>query len=341
MKPISVCIVQDRSTGYPGPLNESLRGQALEERAEAYRAAVLKPQLELASRVIEAGTDLLLFREDCNGAGEAALHRVDRPDLLEHLAEEIPSGMTSACLAGLARAGGCHVCGCFIEKENGRFFNTAVLFAPSGELAGKYRKTHLPPVERLQVTPGDHLPVFDTDLGRVGMLICYDMMTPEAARVLALQGADMILWPSLGYGWWEEAGHFTIRSRAHDNQVFILAALRSLSCVVTPSGNFAAQAGLEPLEAITAVIKPGADPLQDELHHNTFLTNTPSLRERHLFERRPDLYGTITELKPPLVHRYPHTHMHDLERDPLGASLNYMANLNRLHWETIPDKTES
>lgn len=335
MNPITVTIIQDNETVHPVPLDESLAGSQLMRQSERYREAVLAPQVEAARSAVQQGTDLLCFREDCNGAG-AYLHRLDRPDLLASLAEPIPGGLTSACLAELARVGKCYTAGCFLEVLGGLFYNTAVLLSPRGELVGKYQKTHLPPVERLQLTAGNNFPVFETDIGRVGMLICYDMMTPEAARCLALNNADLLYWPSLGYGWWDEAGDFTIRSRAHDNQVYILGALRTDSCIVDPYGNFIAQAGKARQAALRASIYPGEDPVQDIDHHNAFLTQTPSLRERHLFERRPELYDTLTEPHPPLTQRYPHTHMHDLERDPLAACERYHNNLDRLHWVTRP-----
>ena len=285
-------------------------------------------------------TGLLVFREDCNGAAGLAAHRLDRTDLLEIAAETIP-GPTSECLAEIARAGSCYVVGCLLEKLNGQVFNTALLLDPSGKEVGKYHKVQLPPVERLMITPGNDLPVFDTELGRIGMLICYDMMTPEIFRCLALKGADVICWPSLGYGWWDEAGDFTVQSRAHDNQVYLLGALPYHSCIVDPYGDFVARAGRQETALLSAEIEPGTDPLQDLLNHNTYLTQTPSLRERHLFERRPEVYGALTDPTPDLTARYPYTHMHDLERDRKAAFKHYRAAWGRLHWQTRKDKLTS
>jgi predicted amidohydrolase len=337
--PITVSVLQDYYTARPEPIDESLPPPALKKAGEAYKQASLAPQLGLARQAIERGSALVVLREDCNGAGNLALARYDRPDLLAALAEPIPGGPTGDCLSALAREGGCYLLGCYMESEGERIYNTAALFAPTGAVVAKYRKTHLPPVERLLLTPGDALPVFDTEIGCIGMLICYDMMTPEVMRCLALQGADLVCWPSLGYGWWDEAGDFTIASRAHDNQVYLLGALPTHSCIVDPYGDVLASAGLEPLAVLTAQITPGADPLQDELHHNTYLTQTPSLRERHLFERRPELYGAITDPNPPLQSRYPETNMRKLEQDKPGAFARYRAAWGRLHWQTRRDRS--
>ncbi len=336
--PITVSVLQDRYTAHPEPVDESLPPSALRKAGEQFKQACLAPQLGLARQAIERGSALIVMREDCNGAGNLALARYDRPDLLAELAEPITGGPTSDCLSGLAREGGCYVLGCFLEADGGRFYNTAALFSPTGKVAAKYRKTHLPPVERLLLTPGDSLPVFDSEIGRIGLLICYDMMTPEVMRCLALQGADLVCWPSLGYGWWDEAGDFTICSRAHDNQVILLGALPTHSCIVDAYGDVLASAGLEPQAVLTAQVTPGIDPVQDELHHNTFLTQTPSLRERHLFERRPELYGAITDPTPPLQSRYPDTNMRELEREKPKAFTRYRAAWGRLHWQTRKDR---
>jgi len=337
---VRVSVTQEHPTAFPTHPDETAEPETLRKTCESFKEAFMTPQMALAKEALAAGTDLLVFREDCNGAGWLAVDRFDRPDLFAMVAETIP-GRTTDCLGGLARSGSCYVIGCLFEAENGKIYNTAVIIDPHGKPVGKYRKTHLPPVERLMVTPGNDLPVFQTEIGQLGMLICYDMMSPEVARCLALQGADILVWPSAGYGWWDEAGDFTVRSRAHDNQVYIVGALPNFSCVVDPYGDFLASAGRSEACLVRADITPGTDPLQDELHHNTYLTRTPSLRERHLFERRPELYQTIVNGQPDLMARYPQTHMHDLENDRAGSFLRYRKALDQLHWQTRKDRRTS
>jgi predicted amidohydrolase len=334
---ITVSVIQDHYTAHPKPLDETLPTASLRRECARFLEESLAPQIDLARQAIRAGTDLIVFREDCNGAGNLGQPRLDRPDLLALMSEPIPGGPTSDRLTGLAREGSCFVLGCFMEKDENHLYNTAVLFDPNGRVVGKYRKTHLPPIEKLLVTAGNNLPVVQTEIGRIGMLICYDMMTPEVMRCLALKGADMILWPSLGYGWWQESGDFTVRSRAHDNQVYLLGALPTNSCIVNPYGDLVVSARDERLAILRAEIEPGRDPLQDPYHHNTYMTQTPSLRERHLFERQPHLYGLLVEPEPELMQRYPDTHMHDLARDKVSAFEHYRQGLNRLHWKTRPE----
>ncbi len=337
--PVRASVIQVQPSAPPRP-DESARPEFLRRQIEEFKEAFLSPQMALAQEALRAGTDLLVLREDCNGAGWLGIDRYERPDLLEMAAEPIP-GRTTERLGELARSGNCYVSGCFFELDNGKIFNTAVLLDPHGQVVGRYRKTHLPPVEKLLTTPGDELPVFATEIGNVGMLICYDMMTPEVVRCLALKGADVLLWPSLGYGWWVESGDFTVQSRAHDNQVYILGALPQYSCIVDPYGDFLATGGQAESCLLRAEIAPGVDPLQDELHHNTYMTDTPSLRERHLFERRPELYAAIVEPQPPLVKRYPDTHMHDLENDREASYLRYREAYPKLHWQTRKDRYTS
>ena len=338
--PVRVTVIQDHLTAHPVHPDESAGPETWRQQCEEYKEAFMAPQMALAQEALEAGTDLLVFREDCNGAGGITVDRLDRPELFALAAEPIP-GRTTERLSSLARAGSCYVAACLFELESGKIYNTAFLIDPHGQPVGKYRKTHLPPVERLMVTPGDDLPVFPTEIGNFGMLICYDMMSPEVTRCLALKGADILIWPSAGYGWWDEAGDFTVRSRAHDNQVYIVGALPFFSCIVDPYGDFLATGGQAEASLVRATIAPRTDPLQDELNHNTYLTETPSLRERHVFERRPELYQTIIDPQPELMRRYPHTHMKDMENNRMGTFRRYRKALKRLHWQTRKDRHTS
>ena len=167
----------------------------------------------------------------------------------EELSEPIP-GPTSLNLAEAARSAGSYVAASLLEREGGAIYNTGILLDRSGGLVGKYRKTHLPPNEGFLwgVTPGDEYPVFETDFGRVGYMICYDGHYPEVSRMLALAGAEVLLLSNNGDG--REGGSLWepfIRTRALDNQVHILAAVNSgRSCVVSPRGEVLAMSDRSP-----------------------------------------------------------------------------------------------
>ncbi len=108
-----------------------------------------------------------------------------------------PDGPEIAAL--IAMAGDTVVCAGYTEAgAHGRRYASAVCVDGSGVL-GHHRKVHLPPGERFAYTAGDRFAAFDTPVGRIGMLVCYDKLFPEASRALALDGADIIAsmaaWP--------------------------------------------------------------------------------------------------------------------------------------------------
>lgn len=120
-------------------------------------------------------------------------------------AEAIP-GPTSDELGALARELGIVIVASLFERRApGLYHNTAVVLERDGSLAGKYRKMHIPDdpgyYEKFYFTPGDlgFTPI-DTSVGRLGVLVCWDQWYPEAARLMALAGADMLLYPT-AIGW--------------------------------------------------------------------------------------------------------------------------------------------
>jgi len=119
-------------------------------------------------------------------------------EMAERLAERIP-GPSTERLREIAASADTYLVAGLIERDadSGRLYNSAVLVGPGG-VAGTYRKLHLAAEDRPWATPGNLcLPTFDIPAGRVGMLIGYDALFPEAARSLALDGADIIACPSL------------------------------------------------------------------------------------------------------------------------------------------------
>ena len=103
-----------------------------------------------------------------------------------------------------------------VEQEGDAFYNTSYLFGRSGEVVGKYRKTHLPVTELEEgLTSGKGYPVFDLDFGRVGLLVCYDQFFPRTAEALAMAGAELICISSIG-----DMSHCSF-SRAMENGVYV------------------------------------------------------------------------------------------------------------------------
>jgi N-carbamoylputrescine amidase len=122
------------------------------------------------------------------------------------LAEAIPAGPTTRALAALAAELGVVIVGSVFERRaSGLYHNTAVVLERDGALAGIYRKMHIPDdpgyYEKFYFTPGDlgFTPI-DTSVGRLGVLVCWDQWYPEAARLMALAGAEILLYPT-AIGW--------------------------------------------------------------------------------------------------------------------------------------------
>jgi predicted amidohydrolase len=178
-----------------------------------------------------------------------------------------------------------------VEHAAGKFYSTVYCIAPEG-LAGKYRVTHLWDRERDWATAGDDLPVFRTPFGNIGVMVGYEGMIPEVARMLTLRGADLIVWPT---SWRSEAEfRYVAHERTMENRVLLIAANRQDSAVHGPS----------------LLIQPAGYPqntLASELAYGRrgfvtrFLPLASSRIKREtnntdlLLHRRPQLYGLITQ----------------------------------------------
>jgi predicted amidohydrolase len=140
-----------------------------------------------------------------------------------------PNGPTVATFAEVARRLGIHLAwGTYLRGDaRGVVYNSAVLAGPAGTVLGTYRKTH-PFCTELRsrggwVTPGDDVCVVSTELGRIGLMVCFDGDFPELSRIMALQGAEVLVRPSAllrSADIWE----LTNRARAYDNHVFVVGA---------------------------------------------------------------------------------------------------------------------
>lgn len=137
---------------------------------------------------------------------------------LESVAEPVP-GPSTAYFGGLARTHRLHVVLGLLERDRHLIYNTAVLLGPDGQLIGKYRKVCLPHSEvEKGIAPGHEYPVFDTSIGKIGMMICYDGFFPEVARELSNRGAEVIAWPVWG------CDPLLARARACENHVYLVSS---------------------------------------------------------------------------------------------------------------------
>jgi predicted amidohydrolase len=262
--------------------------------------------LEIAGK---RGSDIACTTEDIKGL-YPCLFNFDRPDLLMGALEKIP-GKLSDRFAAIAKKYSMYIIACFYENDNGNIYNTATLFDRKGQIVGKYHKAQLPAPETWWLTPGNDLPVFETDFGNIAIQICYDMVFPEIVQTYALKGADIIFTPTAGYGWTEDLGASTAKVRAADNNVWI-AIVKSAclhgagrSSITNPLGQIISDAGYELNTVLTAYASPKENWVQPDFGAGTFITGVADMRARLNLERRPELYKTIVDKNPPILKRYP------------------------------------
>ncbi|HLW67253.1 MAG TPA: carbon-nitrogen hydrolase family protein [Gemmataceae bacterium] len=137
---------------------------------------------------------------------------------VNELAEPIP-GPSTECFAALAKANHLHIVVSLYEKDGPVVYNTAILLDPDGKLVGKYRKVCLPHREiEWGVAPGKDYPVFETKIGKIGMMVCYDGFFPEVARELTNRGAEIIAWPVAG------CNPLLAQARACENHVYVVSS---------------------------------------------------------------------------------------------------------------------
>ena len=169
------------------------------------RAAQFGEQVAAAER-----PDVMVFGEMLNVIGA--------PGTYDAKAETVPGPSTDR-MASLARAHNVNVVFGMLERVPPFLYNTAVFIDRSGNIAGKYRKVQLPLSEvSVGITPGDRVPVFDADFGRVALLICQDTAFPEPAREAAIQGAEVLLVPIWG------GKQSVVRARAIEQSMYIVAS---------------------------------------------------------------------------------------------------------------------
>lgn len=143
------------------------------------------------------GAELIILQELHNSLYFCQVENVNNFDL----AEPIP-GPSTELFGSLAKELGVVIVTSLFEKRAaGLYHNTAVVIERDGTIAGKYRKMHIPDdpayYEKFYFTPGDlGFHPIDTSVGRLGVLVCWDQWYPEAARLMALQGAEMLIYPT-------------------------------------------------------------------------------------------------------------------------------------------------
>lgn len=280
----SVCFKNPVLTEVPAPTARKVRvvTTKVTERHDTTVAANLEFMADVLDCAGRERPDVILLTETFLSRGV--------PGKPHEVAQPIP-GPATEVLAAKARQYKSYIIMGLLESDGGRTYNTAVLIDREGRLAGKYRKTHLPLAEVEDgITPGSDYPVFDTDFGRIGILICWDFVFPETARILRLKGAEILFLPIAGDPAPRHWDTIT-RARAIDNGMFLVTSISQAvgSRIVDPDGDVLA-------ESTEGLATADLDLARES--RVWWLSVGPADGEaKSLFiqERRPDTYGALSQ----------------------------------------------
>jgi predicted amidohydrolase len=179
-----------RSEGNRRPGREIwIASLTLEGIQSSSREETLKKVLERMDQVAGARPDLICLPEVFPGRYHPRPAAAQQAEALD--------GPTITAIAAFARQKRCYIVAPITLKRRGKLFNTAVLVGRDGKVAGTYDKIH--PTEgevAAGITPGKEAPVFDTDFGRLGIQICFDIGWPDGWQALRDRGAELVVWPS-------------------------------------------------------------------------------------------------------------------------------------------------
>ncbi len=204
---------------------------AINERPtkSASAAASVEKFLQTTESKIQGKTDIIVLPEGITVVGTGKSYA--------EVAETVP-GPTTERLGALARRKNAYIVAGIYEREGAAIYNTAVLIDRSGKYAGKYRKVYLPREEMEGgLTAGSEFPVFQTDFGKLGIMICWDVQYTDPARALALRGAELIVMPIWG-------GNTALgKARAIENHVFLASSGYDYpTYIMDPDGEILAEA---------------------------------------------------------------------------------------------------
>jgi predicted amidohydrolase len=255
----------------------------------------------IVHRAGEAGCDVLALPEDTLGLGhwEAG----NNPALGEVLPEAVRRMLARLGVAAAAHRMYLVCCNDAVEPD-GSVHNTAFFLGRDGKEIVRYWKVNMP-IHELDRKRGDRFPVFETpDLGGVGMLICYDMVFPEAARCLALGGADIIFHPTLGGAAIgdEEISRAAFRTRAVENFVYLVVSQRGGGAMIlSPQGKILVE-GHGADDIAIADLDPRAG-----REGGDAMNSQKDMRARLFRERSPAAFGMLVNPQPPVLAKVPET----------------------------------
>ncbi|HYO89963.1 MAG TPA: carbon-nitrogen hydrolase family protein [Candidatus Limnocylindrales bacterium] len=236
--------------------------------------------------------DLIVFPELITSGAELGLRFTE-------VAQRIP-GATVNLIAKRANEYGLYVAFGMASKERVEsvLYNSAVLVGPEGELVEVYNKVHLRGEERMAFREGFKLPVIETEIGTLGLMIGYDLAFPEVARTLTLEGAELICvlanWEASGLDEWKTY----LRARAYENAVYVAGANRVGEDVTMTFGGESMIVG--PRGEIHASLAASTDPNSGEPQEGTAIArlDLDQVREsreefQYIQNRQPTVYKAV------------------------------------------------
>jgi len=171
--------------------------------------------LEYVSEAAGKGADILCLPE--------MVTTTNVPEDLAYHAEDYPGEYTEA-FREEARKSRLNLIAPYFVRVGTILYNQATIIDRKGEVVGYYRKVQPTGAESHHVTPGDELPVFDLDFGRIAVMICMDIYFPEIPRIYAFKGAEIVFWPTVTHGPTQEALRTQLTARALDNSLIMVEA---------------------------------------------------------------------------------------------------------------------
>jgi len=308
MKKVKLSVIHAKYLSFTpdaDPKSKSFSKEAALKHVRANIAGTLE-------RMEEAGrnkVDMVCTIEDFTAAGSYK-RAIDHPDLFRSLAARVAPEVDEQA-GGIAKKYSIHIAANYYQFEGETMYNTTTLFGRDGGIIGKYRKVHPAEGELPFVKPGDSYPVFETDFGNVGIAICYDMIFPEPFRCLTLNGADIIVLQTMGWGTMGNSkdipvsGEALMRVRAMENGVYFVVAKNiqgegGKSLILDNSGNIIAEAPGVEERLLIGEFEPDYE-MYDPFNYDNYYGDVHGTKARQLLARMPHTYKVITDEVPPVI----------------------------------------
>ena len=336
-KKIKISVIH---TGNPDPpFVNSEKDESGFDTALAYVNSNIERTVAYIHKAGEAGSDIVVTHEDFPNASGYGRHM---PDLFGKLVQATQDDLQNR-LKALAKQYSMLIAANYMVWDSGHLYNTSIIYGRDGGPLGIYRKVHLADSENWSVTPGTEFPVIETDIGNIGFCTCYDMIFPETCRILALNGADIIIHQTQGWGTGSKAspivGESYMRVRAAENCVYMITAKNiqgdasdgGRSVIVDNYGGILAESEVANEGLLTYELEPDFH-LLAPYQFNNFFAGVPGCKGRQLLARKPAYYNTLTDPAPAIKEIFKDYRLHHKPED----------RIERIQtWDAMPEEEKS